>query len=76
MFFQLQNNKQEIEREKDHYGGQVFQLLDLLKSRSTSTPSTPKQIGKKQKPASVVRFFYDFLLIIFFNAFCFIDFAQ
>ncbi|CAL4066396.1 unnamed protein product [Meganyctiphanes norvegica] len=46
---QAQSERQQVEREREYYSEQVVQLLDILKSKPTSTPSTPL-VGKSRKP--------------------------
>ncbi|XP_042874854.1 golgin subfamily A member 4-like isoform X2 [Penaeus japonicus] len=47
-----QDEKRQAEREREYYSEQVLQLLDILKSKPTSTPSSPMQIGRRSKPVS------------------------
>ncbi|KAK7083847.1 hypothetical protein SK128_028622, partial [Halocaridina rubra] len=48
-----QGEKRQAEREREYYSEQVLQLLDILKSKPSSTPSSPMQIGKpRAKPLS------------------------
>ncbi|XP_042218516.1 centrosomal protein of 135 kDa-like isoform X2 [Homarus americanus] len=50
---QTQGEKRQAEREREYYSEQVIQLLDILKSKPSSTPSTPMQIGRpRPKPIS------------------------
>ncbi|XP_071548097.1 uncharacterized protein [Panulirus ornatus] len=52
-FNQTQGEKRQAEREREYYSEQVIQLLDILKSKPSSTPSTPMQIGRpRPKPIS------------------------
>ncbi|KAK4321430.1 hypothetical protein Pmani_007750 [Petrolisthes manimaculis] len=43
---QTQGEKRQAEREREYYSEQVVQLLDLLKTKPPSTPSTPLQISR------------------------------
>nr|XP_045584865.1 centrosomal protein of 135 kDa-like isoform X2 [Procambarus clarkii] len=48
-----QAEKRQAEKEREYYSEQVIQLLDILKSKPSSTPSTPMQIGRpRPKPIS------------------------
>ncbi|XP_069953846.1 centrosomal protein of 135 kDa isoform X2 [Cherax quadricarinatus] len=50
---QTQAEKRQAEKEREYYSEQVIQLLDILKSKPSSTPSTPMQIGRpRPKPIS------------------------
>ncbi|XP_068231559.1 centrosomal protein of 135 kDa-like [Palaemon carinicauda] len=50
---ETQGDKVKAEREREYYSDQVIQLLDILKTKPSSTPSSPLQIGKpRAKPLS------------------------
>ncbi|XP_064100884.1 cingulin-like [Macrobrachium nipponense] len=49
---ETQGEKVKAEREREYYSEQVNQLLDILKTKPSSTPSSPLQIGKRGKPLS------------------------
>lgn len=64
LIFQNQEEKRQAEREREYYSEQVLQLLDILKSKPTSTPSSPMQIGRKSKPVSPVSEFVNLCILI------------
>ncbi|XP_066943148.1 centrosomal protein of 135 kDa-like isoform X1 [Macrobrachium rosenbergii] len=49
---ETQGERVKAEREREYYSDQVNQLLDILKTKPSSTPSSPLQIGKRGKPLS------------------------